>query len=349
MAGKISKGTARRGKSPLGRLSAALVFFLLLSACAPRRAEPASPAAATVTPISPTPADTALPLSPTVTLSPTKTATPTPVPSPTAPVQAGEDFRFAVIGDYGDGSEGEAAVAALVASWDVDFIVTTGDNNYPLGAAETIDARVGQFYHACLAPYTGEYGAGAEVNRFFPVPGNHDWDTGTIQPYTDYFTLPGNERYYTFTWGAAAFFMLDSDSREPDGVGRSSVQALWLQDALTASRAPWNIVVMHHPPYSSGRHGDNAYMQWPFAAWGADIVVSGHDHTYERIQRDGIVYFVNGLGGIQRYGFGVSVEGSQVRYNAGFGAMLVEGDSESITIQFINTNGEVIDTWRAAP
>ncbi len=341
--------TARRGK-PLRRMLPVFLVVVLLfgSACAPRRAEPASPAAASVTPVSFSPTSTAPPPAPTGTPLPTKTPSPTQIPpSPTAPPQKSDAFRFAVIGDYGDGGEGEAAVAALTASWDVDFIVTAGDNNYPLGAAATIDAHIGQFYHAYIAPYQGEYGAGAEVNRFFPVPGNHDWDTGTLQPYTDYFALPGNERYYTFTWGAAAFYMLDSDSREPDGVGRSSAQALWLRDALAASRSPWNIVVMHHPPYSSGRHGDNAYMQWPFAAWGADIVIAGHDHVYERILRDGIAYFINGLGGIHRYGFGAPVEGSRARYNADYGAMLVEGDAEHIRVQFINTRGEVMDDWEA--
>ncbi|RME63773.1 MAG: alkaline phosphatase, partial [Caldilineae bacterium] len=55
--------------------------------------------------------------------------------------------RFAVIGDYGSGSQGEADVAALVKSWNPDFVLTLGDNNYPDGAASTIDAHIGKFYH----------------------------------------------------------------------------------------------------------------------------------------------------------------------------------------------------------
>jgi hypothetical protein len=84
-------------------------------------------------------------------------------------------------------------------------------------------------------------------------------------------------------------------------------------------------------------------MQWPFAEWGADAVISGHDHTYERISRDGITYFVNGLGGRSNYPFFGSVEGSQVRYNLDYGAMLVEASEDNISFQFINRQDVLID------
>jgi hypothetical protein len=252
---------------------------------------------------------------------------------------------FAVIGDYGGGGQPEADVSALVASWAVDLVVTTGDNNYPSGAAETIDPNVGQFYHPFIFPYLGEYGPGAEENRFFPTLGNHDWNTAGAEPYLDYFTLPGNERYYDFTWGPLHFFALDSDSREPDGVGASSAQAAWLQARLADSQSAWQIVYMHHPPYSSGLHGSIDWMRWPFAEWGADAVLSGHDHTYERIALDGIAYFVNGLGGGSIYYFNQPVEGSEVRYNDDYGAMLVEASETSLQFQFVNRSGEVIDVF----
>ncbi|GAG79850.1 unnamed protein product, partial [marine sediment metagenome] len=84
--------------------------------------------------------------------------------------------------DYGEAGEKAAQVAALVDSWEVDFIVTAGDNNYEDGEVETIDANIGQYYHAFIHPYKGNYGPGAEENRFFPALGNHDWNTGTVQP-----------------------------------------------------------------------------------------------------------------------------------------------------------------------
>lgn len=260
-------------------------------------------------------------------------------------------IRFAVIGDYGSGYQAEADVATLVRSWNPDFIITLGDNNYPDGAASTIDQNIGQFYHEFIYPYTGAYGAGATTNRFFPSLGNHDWrsltctDNNCSGPYFDYFTLPGNERYYEFIWGPVHFFAIDSDIDEPDGTSETSTQAGWLQSALAASTTPWQLVYMHHPPFSSASHGSTIRMQWPYQAWGADVVIAGHDHTYERIIVDGLPYFVNGLGGKSRYVFGVPVAGSQVRYNEDYGAMLVEATEDSMTFQFISRAGSLIDTY----
>ena len=204
---------------------------------------------------------------------------------------------FAVVGDYGSGSKNEGNVEAMVASWTPEFIITAGDNNYDTGSAATIDAHIGQFYHSYIGDYTGAYGAGAASNQFFPSLGNHDWYTSNAQPYLDYFNLPGNERYYSFTWGSAALFAIDSDPNEPDGVADDSAQAAWLENALANSTSCWNIVYFHHAPYSSGPHGSTASMQWPFEAWGADAVLAGHDHTYERLLVGSIPYFVNGIGG----------------------------------------------------
>ena len=283
---------------------------------------------------------------------PTTEVPPDPSPSPSVD-QASETVRFAVIGDYGSGDQNEADVANLVKSWDPDLIITTGDNNYDYGGADTIDQNIGQFYYEFIYPYQGTYGQGADTNRFFPSLGNHDWYTldgdGMPYPYLDYFKLPqresGNERYYDFVWGPVHFFALDSDSREPDGVGRSSIQAAWLQSRLAESTAPWKIVYAHHPPYSSGFHGSIDWMRWPFAEWGATAYLAGHDHLYERLVIDGFPYFINGLGGKSIYYFNFPLPGSQVRYNGDYGAMLVEATEQEIIFQFINRSGEVIDTY----
>lgn len=243
------------------------------------------------------------------------------------------------------GSGAVADVAALILSWQPDFIITTGDNNYPSGSAATIDANIGQFFHAFIAPYTGNYGEGATENRFFPVLGNHDWDTNSARPYLDYFVLPGNERYYDFVWEPVHFFALDSDWREPDGIGLSSAQAAWLKEQMTASTAPWQLVYMHEPPYSSGWHGSNPALHWPYREWGADAVLSGHDHDYERLSIDDLVYFVNGLGGGISYGFKETIPGSQVRYRDDYGAMLVTASETEIIFEFYSRTGELIDRY----
>ena len=257
--------------------------------------------------------------------------------------------RFAVIGDFGDAGPAEADVAAMVHSWDVDFIVTTGDNNYPNGETQTIDQNIGQYYQAYIHPYQGDYGLGATKNRFFPALGNHDWNQGHIQPYLDYFTLPGNERYYDFEEGPVHIFVLDSDSKEPDGRDSDSIQAGWLEEQLETAKAPWKLVFLHHPPFSSSRRGENKEVQWPFVSWGVDAVIAGHDHLYERLQREGIPFIVNGLGGRYTvtnpiYSFQSPLPGSQVRYNQDYGAMLITADQACLNLTFYTRDGALIDS-----
>jgi hypothetical protein len=304
-----------------------VLFALVLSACT------AAPAPATVTP--------------TVTL-PTETAVIEIIPTIEAAVETAlpASVTFAVMGDYGQAGPSAGQVAALIDGWDVDFITTTGDNNYPSGSAETIDANIGQYYHEYIGNYVGSYGEGAAENRFFPSLGNHDLDTDNGQPYYDYFTLPANERYYDVVSGPVHIFMLNTDTREPDGVGRSSVQAQWLQSALAASTAEWQVVIAHHPPFSSGLHGPTDYIEWPFGEWGADVMIAGHDHLYERLEVEGFPYFITGLGGSEAvYDFVNIYPGSLVRYNAMHGAIRVEATADWINFQFTNVDGEVIDNY----
>jgi len=262
-------------------------------------------------------------------------------PSPTV-----ETVRFSVIGDFGLAGGHEAGVSNLVNSWEPDFIITVGDNNYPDGASETIDANIGQYYHDYIHPYIGEFGEGSDINRFFPTLGNHDLNTNQAQAYFDYFELPGNERYYDFVWGPVHFFALNSDSREVDGVGRSSEQAKWLQAQLEASTASWKIVYMHHPPFASTSSEPVDWIRWPFQEWGADIVFSGHDHFYERLEVDGFPYIVNGLGGGAIYAFGETHPGSQVRYNNDYGALFVEVSESNLTVVFEAITNEIIDDFQ---
>jgi hypothetical protein len=264
------------------------------------------------------------------TVAPKYTEPYTPLPTISAPsvtftpqasITTSPKVVFAAIGDYGSGNQDEADVAKLIDSWQ------------------------GQFFHGYIYPYIGNYGNGAEVNRFFPSLGNHDWISENGKPYFNYFTLPGNERYYDFTWGSVHLFALDNIDSEPDGVGASSIQAQWLKAGLTGSTSTWNIVYMHYAPYSSGTHGSTDWARWPYAEWGADAVLAGHDHSYERLVENGLVYFVNGLGGAGRYEFLHHEVGSVVRYNSDYGAMRLEATETEIKFDFITRTGEVVDTY----
>jgi len=292
-----------------------------------------------------------------------------PSPAPDGPIV------FAVIGDFGldlwkpksnpdDGTKPherrnphQAKVADLVAGWKPDFVVTTGDNNYPKGEAATIDANIGKYYAAFIGDYRGAHGPGATVNRFFPVLGNHDWDApgAGCRAHVDYFTLPGNERYYEFVRGPVHFFMLDSDGREPDGTRMGSKQHAWFVEAVAASRSPFQVVVCHHPPFSSGDHGDTAGADWDFETHGVDLVLAGHDHDYERIRRDGITYVVNGAGGanLRRMKKGRGpVDGSVIFHHETHGAQRIDvgpaaggAGAWELTSRFVDVEGREIDRF----
>lgn len=255
------------------------------------------------------------------------------------------DIEFAVIGDFGSAGQPEADVATLVKSWNPDFIVTVGDNNYPDGEAETIDPNIGQYYSDYIFPYVGEYESTATENRFWPALGNHDLRTDDGQPYYDYFTLPGNERTYDFVEGPVHFFILNSDPKEPNGRSTDSAQAQWLKDSLAQSDQPWPLVLMHHTPYtSSAIRNPDKEIQWPYAEWGATAVLSGHDHLYERFESDGIPYFVNGAGGKDLYNFGRPEPESVVRYNRDHGAMRVQASDICINFTFYSREGKLVDS-----
>ena len=253
------------------------------------------------------------------------------------------DTRSANIGDFGMDTEEEADVAAMMRTWKPQFITTVGDNNYEDGGAGTIDENVGKYFHDFIGNYQGGYGTGAGENLFFPALGNHDWETDDAKPHLDYFTLPGNERYYDIVRGSVHFFILDSDAREPDGVTADSVQGRWLEAVMSESEAPFKIVVLHHAPYSSGTESSTRHMRWPFAEWGADVVLAGHSHVYERLDIGGTPYVVNGAGATN-HGVEDRRPESVVTEDDEVGALLIQANAYALTLQYQVRTGEVIDT-----
>ena len=248
--------------------------------------------------------------------------------------------KFAVIGDYGNGPQA-ANVATLIKGQSVSFILTVGDNCY--GSSPGIATQVGN-----------KYGTYVSNRQFWPSLGNHEYSDGcgggSAKGYFAYFTLPGNERYYDRVIGPVHFFAINSNSQEPSGITATSTQGKWLKSKLARAREPWKIVYFHHPPFSSGLHGSTKTMQWPFEAWGASLVLNGHDHDYERIQRDDnhdgkkLTYIVDGMGGQPPRSFSTTVSGSVFRYNSGNGALFVTATNTTLSLQFRNTGGSVVDS-----
>lgn len=280
-------------------------------------------------------------------------------------------ITFAVIGDYGRGTADETAVANLVKSWNPAFVVTTGDDYYtPAGGSGSTkyDNSTGRDYCPFLGGITTSgtncpQPGPAPINRFFPALGDHDYEDAGMNKdnlpitYLNYFNLPGNgvptsgtsgnERYYDFIQGPIHFFIVNSNNEpgwEPDGTTSSSKQGTWLKNQLAASTAPWQFVLFHHAAYSSGEYGSKQRMQWPFAEWGADVVIGADDHHYERILRNGIVYFVNGTGGGVLRSCKDPINGSQYCEST-FGAQRVTATDTSLDFEFISANGQVRDTY----
>jgi tartrate-resistant acid phosphatase type 5 len=269
--------------------------------------------------------------------------TPLPISGYVPSIDEESAIRFVVLGDYGSRDRHSAAVAKMVRSWQPDFIITTGDNNYKSGSANTLKTSEEAYY--------GEY---LDNHRFYPALGNHDQSPANLQAYLAVFSIKdlaantgssNNERYYDYVQGPIHFFVLDSNDNEPDGATSDSKQAQWLKAELAASTTPWQVVYFHHPPFSSGFHGPTDRMQWPFDEWGVDVVFSGHDHDYERLSVNGLTSFVNGIGGARIRRFDPPVPGSQVRFNDDYGAMMVTADASHMIIEFyaITDGGTLID------
>jgi tartrate-resistant acid phosphatase type 5 len=198
--------------------------------------------------------------------------------------------QYAAFGDFGHNSVEEAAVSKMVHDWQPDGILALGDNNYVGRTAAGYDLVVGKFYHDFIGNYTGTFGPGAAANKLWPTLGNHDYENDpTAAAYRAYFTLPGNERFYEKVLGDLHIFVINSEPEELTGNMPTSAQAMWLKKVLAASTSLYNVVYDHRPPYSSSpSHGSQLNMRWPYKEWGADVVLSGHVHNYERLVEGGL-------------------------------------------------------------
>jgi hypothetical protein len=150
------------------------------------------------------------------------------------------------------------------------------------------------------------YAAPFRNTPFVPCLGNHDLGVAAGQAYLDSFTLPANgeaggvpsgiERYYSFNYGPIHFVVLDCYGT--NGIytqqleqSYKETQLQWLRQDLTTNKQPWLIAMFHSPPYSFGSHnsdaewdliGSRTYFIPVLEEFGADLVLNGHSHNYER-------------------------------------------------------------------
>ncbi len=195
--------------------------------------------------------------------------------------------RLAAIGDVGTGDDRERATTAAMdrveGDLELDALLLLGDNVYPSGDPDRVAATV-------FRPLGPVLDGGTEL---VPVLGNHDvrHDNGDRQAAA--LGMPG--RWYSTVVDDALIVALDSTRpQDPD-------QLAWLRAALEADSARWTIVIMHHPPYSAGYHGSSRDVRDAFSPlferFGVDLVLSGHDHDYQRSEPiGGVTYVVSGGG-----------------------------------------------------
>jgi hypothetical protein len=245
-----------------------------------------------------------------------------------------DSLKLAVIGDNGNGTREQYEVGTQMAAWREKFpfelVLMMGDNIYG-------GQRPNDFVMRFERPYQALLSAGV---KFYAAIGNHD-DPDVDRRYPP-FNMNG-ERYYTYTRQNVRFVVADTNFFDP-------AQVQWLENTLRDAREQWKIVYFHHPLYSNGdRHGSNVELRVRIepilVTYGVDVVLSGHDHIYERIKpQKGITYFVAGSGGMLRRG---GITPSTITA-AGFAEdqafMLMEVAGPELAFQTISRTGKIVDS-----
>jgi acid phosphatase type 7 len=222
-------------------------------------------------------------------------------------------------------------------------VFTLGDNVYNSGTAA-------QFAN-CYGPSWGRHKA-----RTKPSVGNHEYLTSGASGYFGYFgSAAGDPKkgYYSYDKGSWHIVVLNSNCSPVGGCAAGSAQERWLRADLANHPNKCTLAYFHAPLYSSGQHGNSTYVR-PF--WkalyqaNADLVLSGHDHSYERFAPQdpygafdsarGMREFVVGTGGKSHYPFGTIKPNSQVRNATTYGVLKLTLHASSYEWKFVPVAGK---------
>lgn len=253
----------------------------------------------------------------------------------TVPTRHSDSTAVGFVTDYGQCDKAERQVASMVTQWETDAVVTSGDNSQGVAGCTPFTESVGEYF--------GDFIHGPDGPRLFPSTGNHDYeDAGAgLDAYANYFSyLPHNSddkgRWYSVRVGQVAFFILDSEAPAKD----LDTQRVWLQRSLAAApKDVWKVVIFHRPPFTSGPHPPLTQMSpsagWTYREWGADLVLSGHQHYFEDVVVDGMHYVTTGVGGklLERPCPATRTAGSQTCVD-GPGAALIRADSTRLSLEY---------------
>jgi predicted phosphodiesterase len=272
---------------------------------------------------------------------------PATAPAPAAsalplPLKNGS-LRFLVMGDTGTADPGQYETAREMATirqqFPFEFVIMVGDNIYGSDSAADYKKKFED-------PYKPLLDAGV---KFYAALGNHDNpNQASYAPFN-----MGGQRYYTFraspggvsklTQGGVRFFAIDSNYLRKE-------QLDWLEKELSSSGSDWKICFFHHPLYSSGKtHGSaletRATLEPIFVKNGVSVVLTGHDHIYERIKLEqGIQHFVIGSGGSLRKGDLARTDLTVKGYDQDYVFMLAEIAGDEFYYAAVSRRGQIIDS-----
>jgi 3',5'-cyclic AMP phosphodiesterase CpdA len=247
---------------------------------------------------------------------------------------------FLAAGDYGVGGSRELGLGLRMKRFESrhpgNMLVVLGDNDYTKSAPRF------------RANWSRSFGwARRSGLRVAGVLGNHDYEVNRGRYQFRLLGMPGP--YYTRRLGDAQLFFLDSNLV-------SDRQTAWLERELAESTSTWKIAVLHHPPYTCGGHlGDSSVQQrWVplFEDYGVQLVLSGHDHNYQRFAgRNGVTYVVHGGGGAGLYRLGgcPSSYPPRVRTRYEHGFLSVSMGPDDLEVTAVDLRGRVRDRFTLAP
>jgi 3',5'-cyclic AMP phosphodiesterase CpdA len=244
------------------------------------------------------------------------------------------------VGDFGVGGTTERAMGAAMRSFEASHpasvLVTLGDNDYTESPT--------QFNRNWLQAFGWPASAGLGIAGTL---GNHDVRVDFGRYEFDELDMPRS--YYRHTVGNIDFFLLNSNVVGPR-------QTAWLERALAGSTARWKVVAFHHPAFTCGEYRSHAGVRtrWVplFERYGVDLVLSGHDHNYQRfIARRGVRYVVHGGGGARLYPIEPCPAGYPRRLVARsvHGFVYLLGDDIMLRGYAVGPAGGILDRFRIYP
>jgi 3',5'-cyclic AMP phosphodiesterase CpdA len=236
-----------------------------------------------------------------------------------------------VVGDWGSGTMPQGAVAGAMMRYaeqeEVEAVLTTGDNLYS------------DDFGFLMEPFGW---ADEDGIPFWVGWGNHDVESQTrIEAMNTVFDDP--PRWTVHQWGAADVVILDSTQVDSDE------QLSFLEESLAASQRP-TIVVAHHPPFSCGEYDDSTQIieDWlPLFDQDVVLVLSGHEHSYQRFQVDGVAYAVTGGGGATLSELGTCAEDHPelVAGESLHHFLVLSQDGDAVNVSSVDVNGDVFDEF----